>query len=260
MRKLLKKTGGVIVILLVWVLIRQLNLLPKMVLPGPYDVFTKGYQAVFNGDFILIWLKSLMLIVVALLACIISALGMALLSDKYSTFKKVMDTLSTMLHPLPGVAILPLMIHWFGPGLFSVLAVMVHSIFWPVYLGLLKGVMHTPNVFKELSLQYELTGYEKIKAVIVPSIIPDVITASKIGWSRGWRSLISAEMIFGAVDSRGAIGWYLFEKRVFGDISGMIFTILVIMITGILIEKRGFEFIERKTVGKWSTHYETDDH
>lgn len=252
MNRLIKSIFVIFAVLVLWYLIRQFNLLPEMVLPGPRSIFETGWEALIEGEFALIWTKSLLIILVVLITCIFGALIFALLADRYRTVDNMMASLSTVLHPLPGVAILPLMIHWFGPGLFSVMAVMVHSVLWPVYLSLFSGIKQIPKVYKQLAMQYELSETERIREVYIPSIMPEVLISARIGWSRAWRSLISAEMIFGAVDGRGAIGWYLFEKRVFGDISGMIFTIIVIMITGIVIEKWGIDYVGSKTVGKWS--------
>jgi NitT/TauT family transport system permease protein len=73
----------------------------------------------------------------------------------------------------------------------------------------------------------------------------------KIGWSRGFRALISAEMIIGAISSIGGIGWYMYERRSFMDTTGMYAGIFLVVIVGILIEEVLFNHVLLRYFGKY---------
>jgi NitT/TauT family transport system permease protein len=87
--------------------------------------------------------------------------------------------------------------------------------------------------------------------VDLPGAFPGFLSGLKIGWSRAWRALISAEMIFGATSGSGGIGWYLFQKRVFMDTAGLFGGLVVIMIIGIFMEGFLFRKLEERTLVKW---------
>ena len=76
----------------------------------------------------------------------------------------------------------------------------------------------------------------------------------KIGWARAWRALISAEMVFGAVGSKGGIGWYLLNQRTFMDTSGLFAGIILVILIGIFVEDVVFGAIESRTLKKWGTN------
>jgi NitT/TauT family transport system permease protein len=58
-------------------------------------------------------------------------------------------------------------------------------------------------------------------------------------------------MLFGAINSLGGLGWYIFQKRVFFDLPGVFAGIIVIILIGIAVEDFIFEKLEAKTVKKW---------
>lgn len=78
-----------------------------------------------------------------------------------------------------------------------------------------------------------------------------IIMGLKSGWARAWRALIAAEMIFGTTGALGGLGWDIYIKRSYLDMPGMLATLIVLMVIGILIEDLLFKFIENKTIKKW---------
>ena len=87
--------------------------------------------------------------------------------------------------------------------------------------------------------------------IMVPAAFPYLLTGFKIGWSRAWRAIIAAEMVFGTAGVSGGLGWYIYKERYLMDISGVFAALVVIGIIGILVEDLLFGFIERKTVKRW---------
>ena len=62
------------------------------------------------------------------------------------------------------------------------------------------------------------------------------MTGLQISWSRGWRALISVEMIFGMVGNQTGLGWLIYERRMYMDTAGLIAGLIAIAICGILFE------------------------
>jgi NitT/TauT family transport system permease protein len=165
--------------------------------------------------------------------------------------RRAVVSVTSLLHPLPGVALLPVVILWAGVGPVATLVVVVHSVLWPLVTNLLAGVESVPEVHRLFGRNIGLSRSQLFLRVELPGSMASIIAGGRIAWSRGWRAFISAEMIFGAVAGEGGIGWYLFNRRVFMDTPGLFAGLLLVMLVGIAVENGLFGLLERRTVGRW---------
>jgi len=165
----------------------------------------------------------------------------------------MIDTIVACMHPLPGIALLPIVILWAGTGRTAVLLIIVHSVLWPLTTSITAGIRTIPQHLYDVSRNFRLNPLQTVFHLILPGIFPHMITGMRIGWARSWRALIAAEMVFGAAGGKGGIGWYIFQKRVFMDTRGLFAGLLLIMIIGILFETYFFNLLERVTIRKWGT-------
>ena len=85
----------------------------------------------------------------------------------------------------------------------------------------------------------------------MPAALPSIIAGLKISWAFGWRTLIAAELVFGASSSGGGVGWFIFEKRNDLKIPDVFAGLLVIVLIGLFMEGVFFRLLERHTVRKW---------
>ena len=85
----------------------------------------------------------------------------------------------------------------------------------------------------------------------VPAALPSILSGLKIGWAFAWRTLIAAELVFGASSGKGGLGWYIFQNRneLYTDkvFAGLVLVILI----GLAVESLGFHTLERLTVRRW---------
>lgn len=152
---------------------------------------------------------------------------------------------------LPGVALLPLAILWFGIGEGTIIFIVVHSILWPMSRSIMDGFKSISSIYIESGRNIGLKGLSLVMGVYLPAAFTSVLSGMRVGWARAWRGLLSVEMIFGTTGSGAGIGWYIFMKRTNFDIAGVFATLIVIIIIGIIIEYGVFRIIERNTVKKW---------
>ncbi|HUW69449.1 MAG TPA: ABC transporter permease [bacterium] len=159
--------------------------------------------------------------------------------------------LTALLHPLPGIALLPLVVLWAGTGTPAVLLVMIHAALWPVYLNLQTGLDEIPQRYREMTRNWELRRAGIFMHVIVPAVFPSMLSGLRTAWARSWRALIAAEMVFGAAGHFGGIGWYLFERRVYMDTPGLYAGLFMVMAAGVLMDALLFGSLERITARRW---------
>lgn len=222
-----------------------------MILPGIEVVIRAFAKGVKSGELAYAVGYSIKLIAYGLFIGIVLGTALAVLSSFSAVFESLTDTLINIAHPLPGIALLPLIILWIGTGEAAIIFIIIHSVTWPLALNLISGFKAVPEVLKKTAANYELNSLQTAIYVFLPASFPYFISGAKTGWARAWRALISAEMLFGATGGVGGIGWYIFKKRVFMDTPGIFAGLIVIIIIGILVEEFLFERIEKFTLDNW---------
>jgi len=130
--------------LLIWELWVKLFHVSPMLFPSVEQVFCTLWEDLVHGSLLGQTLSSLWLIALGLGIALVLSLGFSLLSLASPVFMSLTDTLTSMAHPLPGLALLPLIIMWFGTGTNAILAIIVHSALWPMLLNLLTGFSAVP--------------------------------------------------------------------------------------------------------------------
>ncbi|MBV8503930.1 MAG: ABC transporter permease subunit [Paucibacter sp.] len=167
--------------------------------------------------------------------------------------RDLLSTLTSMFNPLPAIALLPLALLWFGLGKLSLIFVLVHSVLWPLALATYAGFQGVPETLRMGGRNYGLRGLRYVVLILVPSALPAILSGLRIGWAFAWRTLIAAELFFGASSGKGGLGWYIFQNRneLYTDkvFAGLISVVLI----GLLVETLVFDSLERVTVRRWGT-------
>jgi len=246
-----KKLFWSFIIILFWQIASMSGTFSPLILPSPYVVMKAFIESIMKGELLSETVYSLIIIFEGLFIGIFLSLFLALVSRKWKVTEGLIETLIAIAHPLPGIALLPLIILWLGTGRTSVVFVIVHSVLWPMLLNIMTGFKTIPKVFTDVGQNFGVKGVRLIGTIYIPASMPFIISGLRIGWARSWRALISAEMIFGAVGGKGGLGWYIFKERVFMDTAGMFAALIVIVLIGMLVEDLIFERLEANTIVKW---------
>lgn len=162
-----------------------------------------------------------------------------------------LSTLTAMFNPLPAIALLPLALLWFGLGYFSLVFVIVHSVLWAVALNTHSGFLSVSPTLRMAGQNCGLSGLSYVMRLLVPAAFPSILTGLKIGWAFAWRTLIAAELVFGASARSGGLGWFIFENRNELETASVFAGLLTVILIGLVVESVIFRSIETMTVRKW---------
>ncbi|MGW7771519.1 ABC transporter permease [Pseudomonas machongensis] len=181
------------------------------------------------------------------------ALALAITTLAISTRlgRDLLDTLTSMFNPLPAIALLPLALLWFGLGEGSLLFVLVHSVLWPLSLNTYSGFMGVSETLRMAGRNYGLRGLRLVAFVLVPAALPAILSGLKVGWAFAWRTLIAAELVFGASSGKGGLGWFIFQNRNELYTDKVFAGLAVVILIGLLVENLVFDNLERCTVRRW---------
>ncbi|WP_461205788.1 ABC transporter permease [Clostridium sp. DL1XJH146] len=241
----------IVVIIALWQIVAVREVFNPVSFPRIETILSALIKDIMDGSIIVQTLFSLQLILKGLFIGVTLALILSAISMTSYIFESFVETVVTIAHPLPGIALLPLVILWMGVGEEAIIFIIVHSVIWPMILNLRIGFKSIPKIYKQIGKNYGLSDIDIIIHILVPAAFPYFISALKIGWARAWRAVISAEMVFGAAGGNGGIGWFIFKKRVFMDTPGIFGGLIVIIFIGIIVEDILFNILEKKTIRKW---------
>lgn len=165
--------------------------------------------------------------------------------------RDLLGTLTAMFNPLPAIALLPLALLWFGLGNGSLVFVLVHAVLWPLALNTYAGFQGVPETLRMAGRNYGLRGLRYVVAILVPAALPAILSGLKIAWAFAWRTLIAAELVFGATSGQGGLGWYIFQNRNELYTDRVFAGLAMVILLGLLVEGAGFRVLERLTVRRW---------
>jgi NitT/TauT family transport system permease protein len=222
-----------------------------LLFPSLSETLSAFWDAAVNGPLIERTLTSLQVLgmgygIGLLVAAIFTSLAV---STRAGT--DLLSTLTAMFNPLPAIALLPLALLWFGLGAKSLVFVIVHSVLWAVALNTHSGFSSVSPTLKMAGQNVGLRGLKYVALLLVPAAFPSILTGLKIGWAFAWRTLIAAELVFGASSRSGGLGWFIFENRNQLETASVFAGLLTVILIGLTVESVIFRTIENATIRRW---------
>ncbi|MCE0462734.1 ABC transporter permease [Pseudomonas uvaldensis] len=222
-----------------------------LLLPGFLQTTTALYDGLLSGELLgKVWL-SLVVLLKGYLLGIVLAFGLTTLAVSTQLGRDLLSTLTSMFNPLPAIALLPLALLWFGLGQNSLIFVLMHSVLWALALNMYAGFLGVSDTLRMAGRNYGLKGLRFVSFILIPAALPSILAGLKIGWAFAWRTLIAAELVFGATSGKGGLGWYIFQNRNELYTDKVFAGLAVVILIGLLVENLVFDSLERVTVKRW---------
>lgn len=237
--------------IVLWELYTRIAQVPTLTFPTFVDTVAALWNGLFRFDLGLqIWTSLKVLLAgYAIGIAIGAALSFIAVSSRFGS--DVLGTLTSMLNPLPAIALLPLALIWFGLGAKSLIFVLLHSIVWPVALNTHSGFMSVAEPLRMVGRNYGLRNVRYVAKILIPAAFPSILAGLKLGWAFAWRTLIAAELVFGAAAEGGGLGWFIFASRNELDMPSAFAGLLTVILIGFLVENVIFRNIESRTLVRW---------
>lgn len=222
-----------------------------LLLPGAWQTAQAFVEGVTSGALLARAGQSMRVLVQGYLAGVVLAFVLTTLAVSTRFGRDLLSTLTAMFNPLPAIALLPLALLWFGLGEGSLVFVLIHSVLWALALNMYAGFLGVSDTLRMAGRNYGLTGLRYVLQILVPAALPAILAGLKIGWAFAWRTLIAAELVFGASSGKGGLGWYIFQNRNELYTDRVFAGLAAVVIIGLLVENLAFDTLERLTVRRW---------
>jgi taurine transport system permease protein len=231
----------------IWWLVTAMGWVKPLFVPSPQAVFGK-FIAIWNDGFTgtpfleHLGVSTLRVFGAFLLACVIG-LPLGLAMGMSPLMRGLFDPPIEFYRPIPPLAYLPLMIIWFGIGETSKILLIFLSVFAPVVLGARSGVKSAAIEQIHAAYSFGASRWQVMRYVIMPSALPEILTAMRIGIGFGWTTLVAAEM----VAATKGLGYMVLSASQFLQTPVVIMGIFVIAIIAFAFDLL-MRFVERRLV------------
>lgn len=234
-------------LLFAWWLVTWMGWVKPLFVPSPGAIVTKFVDVWQNGFTNTSLLRHTLVSTgrvfgAFLLACLLGIpLGIAM--GMSPAIRGIFDPPIEFYRPIPPLAYLPLMIIWFGIGETSKVLLIFLSVFAPVALGARAGVRSAAIEQIHAAYSFGASRWQVMRHVILPSALPEILTAMRIGIGFGWTTLVAAEM----VAATEGLGYMVLSASQFLQTSTVIMGIIVIAAIAYSFDLL-MRFVERKVV------------
>jgi NitT/TauT family transport system permease protein len=169
------------VALLAWWIISRAADLPAFILPSPGLVWTRFLRALTDGSLLLNAAVTLEEVLLGLLAGTVFASVMGYLLAKSRLFERILAPYLVATQAVPIVAIAPLLVIWFGPGMFSKVLICALIVFFPVLVNTVVGVRAVPKSLHDLMGSLRATRWQTLRQLELPAALPILLGGLRIG-------------------------------------------------------------------------------
>lgn len=239
-----------IALLVLWEAASRLSWLSTRVLPEPAAVLQAFVTLARSGE---LWQHLGVSTGRALSGLAIGGglgLVLGLLTGSLRWAETLLDTTLQMVRNIPPLALIPLVILWFGIDETAKLFLVAIGVFFPVYLNTFHGIRSVDAGLVEMARSYGLTGGALWRHVILPGALPSILVGLRFSLGLMWVLLIVAETL----SAQSGIGYMTMNAREFLQTDVVLVGILLYATLGKLADvlARGLE----RTLLRWHAGYQ----
>ncbi|WP_027625170.1 ABC transporter permease [Clostridium lundense] len=248
-----KLKGYIIIVLIIaiWCIGSANNYWSGYILPSPKTVIESYISLIASGILFKHIGQSLIRILSGFFITLILAIPFGILFGVnkriYAYFKPILE----FIRHTPPLALVPMLILWFGIGEKSKIIIIVLASFFPVFLNTIKGVEGCDKKLIEVGKVFNLSKRQIFFKIVVPSALPNILVGMKLGIGYSWRAIIGAEM----VAASSGLGYLILDGQQLSRSDVVVVGILSIGILGSLMDYI-FSLLVRK-INVWKL--EVDD-
>ena len=221
-----------VLLLTLWQLSVSSGWLSSRILPAPSAVLLAGWTLLGSGD---IWQHLAISSWRAFIGLAIGGgLGLVLgfISGLSRWGERLLDSSVQMIRNIPHLALIPLVILWFGIDESAKIFLVALGTLFPLYLNTYHGIRNVDPALVEMSRSYGLSGFALFWQVILPGALPSILVGLRFALGFMWLTLIVAETI----SASAGIGYLAMNAREFLQTDVVVLAIVLYAVLGKLAD------------------------
>ncbi|MDY6856167.1 MAG: ABC transporter permease [Thermodesulfobacteriota bacterium] len=217
----------------IWEIIGQWELVDPLFLPAPTAILAEGWKLTLSGELFTHISVSLYRVGMGYGLGALVGVGLGILVGWYKVLEEYVDPLIEMIRPISPLALLPLMILWFGMGNGSKVIIIFKASLFPILLNTIAGVKGVDIKLIQAAKTLGANQRQVFSKVVLPASLPTILTGLRISTALAMLAIVGVEML--AAES--GLGFLLVEAENVFDTPKMFVGLLVLGILGYLWDR-----------------------
>jgi len=236
-------------IVLAWHVLSTTTNIFAGVLPGPLEVVDAASQLAERGELQRDIYVSIRRVAIGFSLGAATGLVLGVIVGLSSLVRGLLDRTLQMVRTIPHLALVPLMILWFGIGEEPRILLVAMGTLFPVYINTMGGIRNVDPKLIELGRSYGLNSLELVRSIILPGALQPILVGIRYALGVAWLTLVIAETIA----SREGIGYMVQNARELLRIDVIVLAIILYAIAGWFADL-ATRLVERRLL-RWHPNY-----
>ena len=206
-----RRVAAPFVLLAAWQAASAGGLISARLMPPPSAIAASFWHLTVTNQLLPSLLVSLARVTVGLLAGVAAGTALGLATGLSRLGEDLLDPTLQMLRTLPHLALIPLMILWFGIGEVPKIVLIALGSAFPIYLNLYAAIRGADRKLFEVAATIGLSFPETVAHLILPAALPGFLVGLRQALGVAWITLVVAEQI----NASAGIGYLIMNAREF---------------------------------------------
>ncbi|QRZ16227.1 ABC transporter permease subunit (plasmid) [Paracoccus methylovorus] len=228
----IRRTIGPVTLVLIWHAASVTGVLPSEVLAGPATVLSSATRLVESGELQDAVVVSMRRAMSGLLIGGSIGVALAVLSGLTRLGEDLIDAPMQMLRTVPNVALIPLLIIWFGIGEAPKIALIALATAFPLYLNVYAGIRGVDQSLIEAGRTLGLGRVGLVRNVILPGALPNALVGLRYSLGIAWLALVFGEQI----NATAGVGYLMANAREFFQTDVIVVCLVVYALLGLAVD------------------------
>lgn len=250
--RLVKSVLIFFIILLLWKITNYLGIWSDYILPSPEKVYSTFLNMISDGSIFINVYASMKRVLIGFAISTAIGVPLGIFFGIYSGVYEYFKSLINFLRNTPPLALIPMLILWFGIGEESKIIIIVLASFFPIFTSTLKGIKNCDSKLIEVGRVFEFSKLQIIFKIIIPNAILDIAVGLKLALGYSFRAIIGAEL----VAASAGLGYLISDGKEMSRTDVVIVGIIVIGLLGIITDYIFSIIVKKVSKGKMVEAYE----
>lgn len=217
-------------LLLIWQILSWFKVLDARFIPSPITIGDAAYKIVASGELFIHLKASLWRLAAGFLIGAGPGILIGLVMGLSRMVRAAADPIVAATYPIPKIAILPLVMLYFGIGDASKVVIIAIAVIFLVLINTMVGVMTLDPVYFDVAKNYGAPWRKLFTRVVIPGTLPLIFAGLRLGLGVALIVIVAAEFV-AAKSGIGYLIWTSWETLI---IENMFVGIIVITILGVV--------------------------
>lgn len=196
-------------VLFLWEVLARCSGWSPQVFPDPLSVVFSMLELIENGTLLRHTVASLFRVTAGFYSAVLLGVPLGIVLGRSRSMRSFLNPLIHFLRPISPLAWVPLAMLWFGIGDPPAIFLIFLASFFPLVVSTTIAVHNINPTFFQVAANFKFSRRELLTRLILPAIIPEVVTALRLTITIAWLVVVAAEMI--AVQS--GLGYLILDSR-----------------------------------------------